>query len=65
MKTESHKMEKNVPSNSAKLFFSRHQKKLCVSVSEPADSVPTTQFPKRKGGDYRAMASGQGVLNEG
>ena len=35
------------------------------SASEPAGSVPSTQSQKKRGGDYRAMASCQGVLNEG
>ena len=37
---------------------------LWACASEPASSVPTTQSQKR-GGDYRAMASNQGMLNEG
>ena len=39
------------------------QSNMRTSVSELTDSVPTTQSPKR-GGDYRAMASSQGVLSE-
>ena len=44
------------------VFYS--QSIMWASVSVPTDSVPTTQSPKR-GGDYRAMASSQGVLSEG
>ena len=43
-------------------FFS--QSNLWASASEPAGSVPATQSQER-GGDYRAMASSQGVLSEG
>ena len=38
---------------------------LWASVSEPAGSVLSTQSQKKRGGDYRAMASCQGMLSEG
>ena len=42
-----------------------HNQILWASARVPAGSVPSTQSQKKRGGDYRAMASCQGVLNEG
>ena len=45
----------------AHLFFAF----LWVSVCVPTDSVPSHTISEERGGDYRDMASSQGVLSEG